>query len=125
MIDTLDEIPITLLRPGSDGYYKDGKWVEDEDAEVKIYGSIQPYRQPGKLGITLPEGIGPEDALVIYSRSPIKAASQYGNTKADKVELLGNTYYAYALLNWAFHADDETAHYKAVFVMFDESREES
>ena len=113
----MGRISLTINREVAGHYNVAGEWVSGASTPTDISCNIQPFRKGVSQSI-LPQGISASDVLVIYSRTEMKTANEFNNTRADTATIDGLTYEVMAVENQARNSMSLN-HYKAYWVRQD------
>tara|TARA_R110002126_G_scaffold34517_6_gene106819 strand:+ start:681 stop:1043 length:363 start_codon:yes stop_codon:yes gene_type:complete len=111
---------LSILRDiSSSGYYDDNEnWVDGvPSTPIPIKCSIQPFNK-GKHRIEIPTGVRTNDALLIYTKTPLFTQDNSDNQTADEFSYKDRLYECIYVEDWTEHGLISD-HIKAVFVRKD------
>lgn len=114
---------LTLTRYLDKGQQYDpatGKYSTDVvGTTLDITCSVQPFRQ-GNSQVKLPEGVTPQDTIVVYTApsNVIQTSSQFTKVPADTTVYKGLVYEAFHAEDWSGYGL-KTDNYKAIFIRRD------
>jgi hypothetical protein len=115
----LDRTPLTMLRKEvSEGYLKDGKFIEDStEEEVLIRGSLQPLGS-GREKLRLEESIRARATYKLYTKAKLKVSDDILQTTSDETIIKGLRYEIYADADWT-HYGLSSDHYRYILLRKD------
>lgn len=108
---------ITRVRYAAGAWGSNGRWTPGAATSTTIEASVQPAS--GKVLATLPEGERSRDPRTIFTFDPLRVASQFDGTDADRLTIDGASYEVRELTDWRTAAP--IAHYEALALRVQES----